>query len=108
MPDLGKFTEGPLSDAARRRHAALLPGLVDVEEAGRLVGHGEADLAVVVVEVRLADRSCAHDGRSCARRAPLEADRGPLLHILLETLRPQIVMLSVAQVHPQGASRSRR
>ena len=31
--------------------------------------------------------------RSCARRAPLEADRGPLLHILLETLRPQIVML---------------
>ena len=32
-------------------------------------------------------------------QAALEADGGPLWHILLETLRPRIVMLSVAQVH---------
>ena len=36
--------------------AVLIRGLVDVEEAERLVGDGEADLAVLVVEVRLADR----------------------------------------------------
>ena len=36
--------------------AVLIRGLVDVEEVERLVGDGEADLAVLVVEVRLADR----------------------------------------------------
>ena len=36
--------------------AVLMRGLVDVEEVERLVGDGEADLAVLVVEVRLPDR----------------------------------------------------
>ena len=34
-----------------------------------------------------------------ADHAALEADGGPLWHILLEALRPQIVVLSVAKVH---------
>ena len=36
--------------------AVPIRGLVDVEEVERLVGDGEADLTVLVVEVRLADR----------------------------------------------------
>ena len=34
-----------------------------------------------------------------ADRAALEADGGPLWHMLLEELRPQIVALSVAKIH---------
>ena len=37
--------------------AIRIGGSIDVEEVERLAGDGEADLAVLVVEVRLADRS---------------------------------------------------